>query len=358
MKEGYKPVINLVTPESTPVNRKRNVESDDCPSPPPPSILLKSSRQKGGRKKSVRFDFDCNLESASSTGKRKKNSDKEELDASPNTGDVVGSEDRIILDGHMYTISEYQPPTQHGTRDRSVAANSNRNNNHGSNDRTNMTISTTTGQISSDDGNDGTTDNIDMISTTDGNRNKSNRNNNDETNDVNQRGTTLVPTTMDDDVNDSGNDEVHYSDVEVMLRQNDVDNSNLVDDGADGDDADDDDVADFDVEYDADGDVPVSFQYSTPGNCDMTVGLGEREDRLDDISIANDDGIQCVRHNLLDDGSIVTEPSIDGCGSGSGSGSGSGATIESNLTVVGRYNDREYTRGEIEESGYSTWVCF
>ena len=87
----------------------------------------------------------------------------------------------------------------------------------------------------------------------------------------------------------------------------------------------------------------------------MTVGSGEREeDRLDDISIANDAGIECITERL-DNGSIVTDPSMDDAGSGSGSGSA--ATIESNLTIVGRYNDREYTRGEIEESGYTTWVC-
>ena len=337
LKEGYNPIINLVTPESSPANRNKNLAADDCASPPPPSILLNSSKgTRRVKKKSVRFDFDCNLEAVSSRNKRKKSNDKEEVDSSPNSGDVIASQDGMILDRERYTITEYQPQMEHGTRDTNIAANSNRNND--------------------DNGKDGTTDNIDMTSTTittDGNVNNSNRNNNDERDD-----TLIATTTTDGNVNEECNDDVMYSDFDVALTYNDGDDSN-VDDA--GDDADDDDVADFNVDFDSDG-VATGFTYATPGNCDVMVDSGEREDdRLDDISIANDDddGIESIRRDFVAP-SLLTDPSLDGAGSGSGSGSGSSlaASIESNLTIVGRYNGREYTRGEIEESGYCTWVCF
>ena len=53
LKEGYRPVINLVTSESTPANPKKNLELHECLSPPPPSMSLKSSRQKEIVKKKV-----------------------------------------------------------------------------------------------------------------------------------------------------------------------------------------------------------------------------------------------------------------------------------------------------------------
>ena len=99
------------------------------------------------------------------------------------------------------------------------------------------------------------------------------------------------------------------------------------------------------------------FKQATPGDCDVMVGLAEQADMLEEVSNANDDVIECSTNNCsdgLDDVSTMNVDSTDCGGAGSGSGSASDATIESNLTMVVRYDGGNHARGEMEQSGYCT----
>ena len=108
-----------------------------------------------------------------------------------------------------------------------------------------------------------------------------------------------------------------------MLRQNDGGISK------DDDEEEDNDVlGSINVEFDADGDVPVSFEDATPGDYEVMVGSAEQADMLDDVSIANADDIECITNTCSDrlgDVSTINVDSTDCDGAGSGSGSGSGS---------------------------------
>ena len=65
-------------------------------------------------------------------------------------------------------------------------------------------------------------------------------------------------------------------------------------------------------------------------------------DILEDVSVANVDNLQSV--NMLHDTNLMN-------------GSASDGTIDSSLEIVGSFNDREYTRREMEENGYEHFVC-